>query len=127
MYNVFIAIFVVLFPICLYILLKHISKSVYTEQQEKEIDLGYEQGFDFNKIKFYANPKLKPCQMEQIRLGLRYKLDISKYADLKFSSRQMEQIKLGLKEKLDVSKYANFEFSVAKMKIMRLKLKEKKR
>ena len=38
-------------------------------------------------------------QMEQIRLGLESKVDVSIYADPKFDCDQMEQIRLKLKKK----------------------------
>lgn len=68
--------------------------------------------------------KFDLCQMEQIRLGLESKVDVSIYADPKFNPAQMKQIRLGLENDVDVSVYANPEFDAAQMKPIRLKLEK---
>ena len=65
-------------------------------------------------------------QMEQIRLGLKSKLDISIYAKPEFNSGQMKQIRYGLEQGLDVSKYAKPEFDEYQMNEIRLGLKKDK-
>ncbi len=61
--------------------------------QMDQIRLGLRDGLDVSK---YANPKLDSLQMNQIRLGLRDGLDVSQYATPKFTHWQMDQIRLGL-------------------------------
>ena len=62
------------------------------------------------------------AQMNEIRAGLRKKIDVSLYAKEDFNWLQMEEIRLGLEENLDVSIYAKKEFVWFQMKEIREKL-----
>ena len=63
--------------------------------------------------------------MEQIKLGLEDKLDVSWYANPEFNLYQMKQIRLGLLNNIDVSIYAKKELNWKKMREIREKaLKE---
>lgn len=70
------------------------------------------------------NLKFNYWQMNQIRLGLRDGLDVSKYANPKLDSLQMDQIRLGLRDGLDVSIYADPKFNHSKMRKIRQGLRE---
>ena len=56
--------------------------------------------------------------MQEIRLGLMSKVDVSVYANSEFSDDQMEEIRRGLESGIDVSKYA---FPHVASPVMRLK------
>ena len=43
--------------------------------------------------------------MEEIRLGLKNKVDVSVYANKKYDNKQMKEIRLGLEANIDVSSY----------------------
>mgnify|MGYP001789861181 FL=1 len=60
--------------------------------------------------------------MEQIRLGLKYNLDVSIYAKSEFADLQMEEIRKGLERNLDVSVYAKKELHFSQMREIREKL-----
>ncbi len=76
----------------------------YSEDQQKEIELGKEQGLDTS---VYENPALFAMQMHEIRIGLSKGLDVMLYADPEFDWFQMMEIRTGLENGVDASKYAD--------------------
>ena len=65
--------------------------------------------------------------MDEIKLGLKNKVDVSIYAKKEFDCFQMYEIRLGLQNNLDVSFYANSNFSSKKNEIYKIGLRENKR
>ena len=63
--------------------------------------------------------------MNEIRLGLSSKVNVSLYANSEFDWGQMNEIRDGLEDDLDVSLYANLKFSKYQMREIRLKLLKK--
>ena len=61
--------------------------------------------------------------MEQIKLGLMNKIDVSIYAQIeKYSWKQMRELRLGLKNNLDVSYYVNSRLTWKEMNEIRMSL-----
>ena len=60
--------------------------------------------------------------MQEIRLGLEKKLNVSFYANMLYSCQQMKEIRLGLEAGLDVSSYSSLVLSATDMKKKRLSL-----
>ena len=68
-----------------------------------------------NLIKTKWGNRFNKKQQEQIKLGLKEKLDVSIYAKKKFNWQQMFIIREGLKNNLDVSVYTKTEFDSSQM------------
>ncbi len=81
-----------------------VDESKFDSDQMDEIRLGLKHKVDVSQ---YANPKFDHHQMEQIRLGLEHSVDVSVYANPKFNYGQMEQIRLSLEHRVSVSQYAD--------------------
>ena len=88
----------------------------YTEDQQKEIELGKNAGID---VSAYENHEFLAIQMRQIRLGLMGNLPVSYYAKPEFDWLQMEEIRKGLKDKVDVTKYADATMTYGMMRQIR--------
>ena len=58
-------------------------------------------------MRIYEQQGFSGYQMEEIRLGLEYNLDVSIYANRSYHSGQMQMIRKGLEQRIDISKYAD--------------------
>ena len=63
--------------------------------------------------------------MQQIRLGLLLKVDVSVYAKTDFDKHQMSEIMLGLEDNIDISIYAKSEYPWRIMRKIRTHLLKK--
>lgn len=84
-------------------LLEEYKNQGFTPYQLEEIELGLKHGVEVSK---YTNKAYLAIQMRQIRFGLEEQLDVSWYAGKKFDWFQMEEIRKGLESGVDVSCYA---------------------
>ena len=92
--------------------------SYYTDQNVFGLDQleQIKRGLEFEvDVSLYAKPQFSKQQMMEIMNGLRLGLNVSWYADPAFSLDQMETIKGGLEDGLDVSLYAKPELPVEEM------------
>ena len=92
------------------------------------VDQGYDsnqldelrKGIKYNlNITEYENPLLSGAQMREIRYGLRAGIDISAYNDIKFNWMQMQEIRLGIVNKVDVFWYDNAYFNDELTKLLK--------
>jgi uncharacterized protein (DUF342 family) len=63
--------------------------------------------------------------MQEIRMGLETRVDVSEYENPLYSWQQMREIRLGLEEGLDVSVYKSFMYTAPDMKEKRLLLEKR--
>jgi hypothetical protein len=72
-----------------------------------------------------SNPhstEINSKQLEQIRLGIKSKVNVNYYSNSRFCWRQMREIRLGLEAGIDVKVYAKTSFSPEQMNILRREL-----
>lgn len=102
--------------------LKEFDKSQFDADQIEQIRYGLVFGLD---ISVYAKPEFSWEQMQQIKYGLEAGIDVSIYANPEINSNQMLQIRLGLEDGIDVSTYAKPEFDCDQLQEIRYGLKHK--
>lgn len=102
--------------------LKEFDKSQFDADQIEQIRYGLV--FDLD-ISVYAKPEFSWDQMQQIKYGLEAGIDVSIYANPEINSNQMLQIRLGLEDGIDVSTYAKPEFDCDQLQEIRYGLKHK--
>ena len=115
----------------------NIDKSKFNSKQWQEIQTGKEEDVD---VSIYAYPKFYWQEMRDVRIALKYGidlsgvikkysygqinflikqlekgLDISAYADPKFDATQMHRISEGVRQGVDVSIYADPSFTADQM------------
>ena len=71
-------------------------------------------------LKPYIEKGFDRMQCEQIRRGIRDKVDVSVYTDLKFDALQMREMRRGMKAGLDVSLYARHDLNAYQMREVRV-------
>ena len=98
------------------------GKAVFNDKQMNQIYLGLMFKVD---VSSFAKPEYDEEQMKQIRIGLITKRDISIYAKPEFTGEQMRLIRFGLGRGLDVSSYAKPELTPNEMEDIFKQLKEK--
>ena len=85
-------------------------------KQLEQIRIGLENKVD---VSIYEKREFNWEQMMEIRLGLENKVNVSTYAKPEFSWEQMHEIRMGLEENLDISVYTNPEFDWEQMSNIR--------
>ena len=105
-------------------ILKEVRETGFNWRQINEIELGLKKKLDVSK---YADPKFNDDQMREIRFGLEQGLDVGKYADPKFHWTQMYEISRGLSHNIDVSKYADPKLDSFHMGVIRYNLEKEKK
>lgn len=94
----------------------------YNSEQLLTISACKALGYDISAL----TPEIDAFKMRLAYLGFKSGVDIAKYL-ITFNYDQLDEIRLGLLAKVDVSEYANPEISAEEMHMKRIYLEDKHR
>lgn len=75
-------------------------------------------------IEKYKAQGYSDYQLEEIRLGLENRVDVSVYAKVLYSWEQMREIRIGMQNKIDISKYKSMVHSATDMRKIRKSMEQ---
>lgn len=85
---------------------------MFTDLQQKEIDLGRQAGLDTS---LYAYVDFDSLKMRSIRRGLEKNVDLKRFSLKNFNSRQIDEIVSGLESGVEVGFYADSKYDADQM------------